>query len=557
MRLVPLGMVVVCAGCFGDASLKLGTSAGPAQVPVGPVGAPPVTPGVAQIRLLNAGEYKASVQDLLGLEASASITHFDRAGGYDTGAGAQVEANLFSALVTEGERLAGVYVETRLGQDFPCFDPANVTDACVDAIIGTLGGKAIRRPLGAAAIAEVRAHFTATANETGSRLAATQVVIARILTSPWFLYRREVGKALGPDPQLRTLDAYDRAAVVAYAVTGSTPDAELLADAAADRLDADHLRAHVRRLLKTPRGQARVVDFVKQWLRVKRLDDMAERPDAYPKLAGAAQARALKGEFEAFVGSVIFEGKGTLTALLTDSHTFVTADTAPLYGLTSSSQALTRVELNPYQRRGVLTLASTMAALGAAQDPTKDRPVVRGLLIKNQLLCEDVGAPSGVNTATAAGNVIEKYPDFENLTIREQYVAMMEQGEACATCHAKFMPMGFGFGTYDALGRWTTARKGRAIDATVRNFVIAGEARSYSGAVGLIGDVAQLPATSLCFIRNFLSFALGGPKAVPAGLAETLAPDFARTGDVKQLIEDALSSPHLYVRRAVIAEAQP
>ena len=44
-------------------------------------------------------------------------------------------------------------------------------------------------------------------------------------------------------------------------------------------------------------------------------------------------------------------------------------------------------------------------------------------------------------------------PNFDQLTTREQYEAMMQRGEDCRGCHRQFMPFGFTLGSYDAQTR--------------------------------------------------------------------------------------------------------
>ena len=62
-----------------------------------------------QIRLLSGSEFRATVQDLLGVEVDAGIVHADLTTGFDTGAGATLDQNVFSMSYGEVERVADVY----------------------------------------------------------------------------------------------------------------------------------------------------------------------------------------------------------------------------------------------------------------------------------------------------------------------------------------------------------------------------------------------------------------------------------------------------------------
>ena len=62
-----------------------------------------------------------------------------------------------------------------------------------------------------------------------------------------------------------------------------------------------------------------MVSMIRDWLRVGELDKMVAQADNYPKLSGVEQAKGLRTEFRAFVRDVVFEGAGTLPALLTSN----------------------------------------------------------------------------------------------------------------------------------------------------------------------------------------------------------------------------------------------
>lgn len=536
------------AACVGN--LTPGATKAPGERPPDDPVKPPIEVAIApaQVRVLSAPEYRGTIRDLLGLTVSPTLTHADWTGGFDNGAAIQVDENLFSALLTEGEALAQQYVATRLATDFPCFDPAAISDACVRTVISQLGRRAYRRPLTAAQADELFTFFEGVAD----RPLGVELLITRLITSPHLLYRTEVGHRVQAGSDRFALDDFEKASLIAYTLTGTMPDEALLADAEAGLLDDAHLRAHVRRLWAAPRTRERQAGFFRQWLKVTTLDQMARQPGDFVKLTAPEQGPALKAEFDAYVGAVIFDGTGTLPALFSESFTFVDRHTAPLYGLTSTQDVAQRVALDPAQRRGILTLASTMAAIGSASDSGKDRPVLRGLMIKKQLLCEDVGPPSNVNTVVARDTAMMT-PDFDQLTTRAQYEAMMQQGAECRACHRQFMPLGFAFGRYDALGRYRTTQHGKPVDAAVSDVPIGGEVKAFSGAQDLVDTIAKSPTTTACFSRNFVKYVLG---AAAAPHTETLSDSLVQQLgteplELARLVEETLASPHLYVRLGV------
>ena len=543
-------------GCNGDAFLDLwprgnGAAAQAAAPEEDAPESPPVSPGRAQLRVLSVAEYRNTVRDLLGVEASVELPLGDRVSGYETGTGTKIDENKHSALLAEAERIAADFAQNKLAARFGCFDPNNVTDDCVGQIIAGLGAGAFRRPLTTGQEQALRASFANLAALSGSRAEAVAWLVARLLSSPHFLYRPEIGTPLDTPDGPRSLDQYERASLISYTVTGSMPDAALFQDAAEGKLHGDRIREHVRRLLPTPAGKARLVSFIKQWLRATEIDEMAADPSRFPKLSSPGLGSAFKDEFSRFVRSVVFEGAGTLTALFGERRFPVDSRTAPLYGVTAPDPAgFAPVAMEPAQRNGILTLASVMAAHASGGDPTKDRPVRRGLLVLNRLLCGEVGPPSGVNTAAASETAIAAYPNFEQLTVREQFEAIMEQGAPCASCHKRFMPIGYLFGNYDALGRYVTARYTRPINTAVSGIAMGDEERSFPNAVALADELKARPSTGICFTRNLVSWTMGAAAGSDVDdLTASLASGFEEAGyDIQKLFEDALASEHLHVR---------
>jgi hypothetical protein len=417
-------------------------------------------------------------------------------------------------------------------------------------IIEHLGRRAYRRPLTPEQRSSLLSLFQRVATETSDRGLAAQSLVTRLLASARFLHRTEIGTSNKAGSE-STLDQFERASVISYTLTGSMPDEALFQDAEAGRLEGEVIRSHAHRLLASEAGRARFVEILQQWLRVGELNDMVKEPEAFPKLSGGPLATALRDEFSAYVTDVVFDGPGTLGALLTENHTFVNQHTAPLYGATEAGDSLVRLGLDASKRKGVLGLASVMAVHASVGETSKDRPVIRGLLIKNQLLCEEVGLPSGIDTATAAANVATDSPDFDSLTTREQFETMMNQGQECKNCHQQFMPYGFLMGNFDALGQYQTTKGSLPIDTAVANIAIGEDTNSYAGFTDFVDALSTSDIVSACFTRNLVSYAVGSAKGKHVdAMTVALAKSFGSSGgDVQQLLADLLSNPDLYVKR--------
>ena len=545
---VALVLLVGCQGAILDPHDE--APGGPGEGPDGRGVAATFAPDAPSIRLLGAREYRNTVRDLLGVEASVSLQYGDTSTGFDNSGGTQLDESLFSVLLVEAERIAREYVGARMSDDYPCFDPAAALgEACVADVVDDLGRRAYRRPLDEDTRSGLLSYAATISAQTSDSTQAAELLVTRILMSPRFLYRTEVGEP-SPDGTTR-LDAFERASLVSYTLTASMPDDELLADAEAGVLDDDRVRHHVRRLLATDAGRAQIVELFQQWLRATELDHMAEEPQDYPKLGGAELGHSLQAELGAFVDAVVLAGDGTFADLLTHDVAYVDRRTAALYGLESESDVLEPVPLPAGRPGGVLTLAGVLAVHSSSADIGRDNPIHRGLLVKNQLLCEAVDLPSGLDLQEAV-SMLGEIPDFDSLTTREQLEAVMQQGETCQECHATFMPYGFLWSRFDALGQQQDDYNGRPLDSSVDEVYLDGRASAHEGAETFIPELARSPQAEACFRLQVARFATG---SVEPAIAELLrGPDAAAFGGsdlrVVQLIEDLLVSPELYVREA-------
>jgi len=508
------------------------------------------TPDAPRIRLLGAREYRNTIRDLLGVEASPALHYGDTSTGFDNAAGTQIDESLFSVLFVEAERVAREYVGGDMALDFPCFDPETALDeACVASVVDDLGRRAFRRPLDEETRAPLLAYGASVAAESSDSTQAAELLTTRILMSPRFLYRTEVGEVRSDGTGMASLDPFERASLISYTLTGSMPDAALLEDAETDLLDEPRIRHHVRRLLATEAGRIQMVELFQQWLRAGELDHMAEEPEDYPKLGGPELGRSLHAELGAFVAGVVLDGDGTFADLITHDFVYVDRHTAPLYGLDSGSEVLEALPLSEGRPGGVLTLASVLAVHSSSAEIGRDNPIHRGLLVKNQLLCEVVDLPSGLDLQEAVA-ALGDVPDLDALTTRELLEAVMQQGESCQDCHATFMPFGFLWSNFDALGQYQTHFNGRPLDSSVDEVHLDGHASGYPSAAEFLPDLAASPQAAACFRVQVARFATGAVEpAIAALLSGDGAAGFGGTDlHILQLIEDLLASPELYLR---------
>jgi hypothetical protein len=98
--------------------------------------------------------------------------------------------------------------------------------------------------------------------------------------------------------------------------------------------------------------------------------------------------------------------------------------------------------------------------LAVSSYPHRTSPVLRGKWVLETLL--------GTPPAPPPPDVPELPEDHQQATgktLRERLLAHRQQA-ACASCHDRIDPIGFGLENFDALGRWRDQDAGQPIDAT-------------------------------------------------------------------------------------------
>ncbi|MEQ9407641.1 MAG: DUF1592 domain-containing protein [Fuerstiella sp.] len=306
-----------------------------------------------------------------------------------------------------------------------------------------LADRAWRRPLTAAqknSISELYVHLR---DSELPHEDAIRLVIARILTSPAFLYRQET-----PSPgtgQSGVSDA-ELASRLSYFLWSSMPDAELRAAADAGLLTGDsadgELLRQTHRLLRHPRTRRMAIHFACQWLHLRNFDQNDDKNERlYPEFA------ALRGDmYEETVRFFedMFRHDGSILDLLNADHTFLNPALARHYGIEGvDSENWQRVEgVQRHQRGGILAMATVLASQSGA---SRTSPILRGNWISETLLGERLPRPP-----PDIPQLPETVPT--GLTAR-QLIERHSSDAACAHCHERIDPFGFALEQYDAIGR--------------------------------------------------------------------------------------------------------
>jgi hypothetical protein len=284
-----------------------------------------------------------------------------------------------------------------------------------------------------------------------------QLAIEAVLVSPHFLFRVEL-EPQGAAPQsTHPINEFELATRLSYFLWSSMPDDELFRYAFDGTLrKGDHLALQVRRMLKHPKSRALVDNFAMQWLQVRRLKRATPDTKRFPAFDDDLR-QAMLQETELCFAHVMKEDRSLLEFLDAD-YTFLNERLARHYGIAGvTGNEFRLVKLTDPDRGGVLTQASVLTV---TSNPTRTSPVKRGKWVLEQLLGTPPPPPP-----PGAGEL----RDDEQVALTGSLRQRMEQhraNPACAQCHARMDPLGFGLENFDAIGAWRDRDGNFAIDAS-------------------------------------------------------------------------------------------
>jgi len=472
-----------------------------------PASAPaPTFVATPRLARLSRQQWSNAVRDLLKLtdisEIDAGVSG-DALVGFDDEADALfVGEMLRKELATAAEKLADQVIgdPAAIARLMPAGAPADAAGRA-RAFITSFGLRAFRRPLTEAEVTQHLGLFN-----QGPTLypgvdpfnAGVSLVIQALLQSPHFLYRTELETAK-PGSAKVALSDYEVAAKLALALTNTIPDDELLAAAAAGELHgADKVAAAAKRLIDGPRGTAGISNFQMQVFRLGTYDGIMRDPGTFPDFTPDTPA-AMREEVLQFLNWIFAQGRG-VKDFYTAPVGFVSAPLAPLYGVAGSftKDTLTKVDLDPSLRSGLLTQAGFLSSYMKDDDPDI---IHRGVFIAQRILCVELPAPDPNATALVALQ--------PNMTNRERVEATTGKGTCGQACHmALFNPLGYAFENYDAIGKYRTMDHGKPVNAA-DSYTLDGQMKSFANGVELSHLIADAKQTHDCYINNMMTYLNG------------------------------------------------
>ncbi len=317
--------------------------------------------------------------------------------------------------------------------------------------------RAFRRSIPESEILEYLAFFHAAYKADPSFMVAIRLTLQAVLISPKFLF---IAEEPNFDSKPHKVTDHELASRLSYFLWGSLPDDELLKAADEGNLsDSRILQEQFKRMLGSQ--NSRKVrnfsqNFVEQWLGTRALG-REFKPDKSIRGYDSELEGGMKYEPVFFFHEILTENRSLLDLLKAD-YTYVNRRLARHYRIKGEfREQPKRVQLTDENRRG--GLLSMAAVLAVSSYPHRTSPVLRGKWILETILGDPPPPPpSNVPELEESASSVSSESLRQRLELHRQNVA-------CAQCHDRIDPLGFGLENYGVLGRWRDKYEGHTVDA--------------------------------------------------------------------------------------------
>ncbi|MEI6256074.1 MAG: DUF1592 domain-containing protein [Planctomycetota bacterium] len=354
----------------------------------------------------------------------------------------------------DGARIMFFYIqqfEEQIKREEKAFRAAQVAaePGHLEALLA-FAARAWRRPLADDERQAILASYHADRRDSIQHDPAFRAALARVLSSPWFLYRVEQP---APGPRWQPVSGDELATRLSFLLWDSSPDDELRAQAALLHEPAV-MEQQLRRMLKDGRMRGMAEEFGARWLGVR--DFVANHGRSlkhFPEFTPALRD-ALAEEPVRFFEDLLMNDRPVADVIAADA-TVLNDILAKHYGIPGvSGPEWRRVEqVSAYGRGGLLGFGAVLAKQSAA---ARTSPVKRGAWVVQVLGERLPKTPPGVPPLP------ESPPP--GLSVRE-ITERHRQDAACASCHVHIDPYGMTLEGFDALGRLKPAQELKPGDA--------------------------------------------------------------------------------------------
>jgi hypothetical protein len=335
------------------------------------------------------------------------------------------------------------------------------------------------------------------------------------LCSDLFLYLRE--------PR----DEFAIANRLSHFLADTRPDAKLLAS----RLtDSATLRRETDRLVDGGGFDRFVRSFAGQWLNLRQLrrDDPDKR--LYPEYQlDEYLVDSLERETLAFFAAMVRDNL-PIRNLVEADFVYANERLARHYGIDPlEGAAIRRVALPTGSPLGGLLTQG--AILKVTANGTSTSPVLRGAWIMDRILGEPPPPPPPGVPAVE--------PDIRGAKTIRDLLALHTKSDACASCHAKFDPVGLALENFDVMGRWRTHYRGTSEGERVSGIDHTGHDFAYTIAGPVDASGTLVDGRGFRDVRDLKAILAANPRQLARNL-------------MRQLVVYATGTPTRFSDRAEI-----
>jgi hypothetical protein len=515
------------AGTVGTTGTAGSTgTGGTAPTCVGTCVCTPGIPATSQVPRMTRVQYDTVINDLLGVTAlTANSNQPPSALLADDSTGPLTDI-AWNGYLNAAQDIAVQVMATAANKSkYITCDPTAAGTAgttCLQNTIMTFGRKAFRRQVTSAELTNLMRFTSLTQTHTGNDTAES--ILYAMLASPSFIALPELGTTMDTATGAIQLTSWEVATRLSFLIWNSVPDDMLNSAADNNQLSTPaQIRTQALRMLQSPKAAAVASTFHRAYAQIMNGSHWTNNTThSIGNYTSATYSDAM-AELDAFFADLVVNG-GTFNDLFNSPNGFVTKNTAPLYGVTSTATTPTKMALDSTKRPGFLSRVGFLSTF--AHDATT-APILRGAFITQVMLAIPVGAPDP--------KFLNMTPPAANYTTQRAAMDALTMGSPCNSCHTTLVnPPGYVMERYSAVGAWQdTDPLGGAINSTadVTLSTVPMLVKTMTSPADLMTAIGQQPNAQRNYAEKFVSFATGrSPNQNDTCTVDTLSTNMATAG---------------------------